>query len=171
MPREVETESKSVSRVTDHDAIGRIGVRFKRGTNFVQVAELKFGIELEDPSPVFTWQITFNVMSRYLRLDDLLRSALRVAKHPEPPGQAHKGQDQHGRLFVAPGGCWPHGRGRLQRSQKRTGVRSRLRFCLRRGRRTRPQPERGQLTPRPRARGPSTKGIVADMRRWRAAWA
>lgn len=90
MPREVETESKSVSRVTDHYAIGRIGVRFKRGTNFVQVAELKFGIELEDPSPVFTWQITFNVMSRYLRLDDLLWSALRMAKHPELPGQAHK---------------------------------------------------------------------------------
>jgi hypothetical protein len=90
LPREIETETKSVSRATDHYAIGRVGVRFKRGTLFVQVAELKFGIELEDPSTVFTWQVTFNVMSRYLRLDDLLWSALKAAKQPDLPGQAHK---------------------------------------------------------------------------------
>lgn len=90
LPREIETESKSVSRVTDHYAIARVGVRFKRGTNFVQVAELKFGIELEDPSPCFVWQVSFNVMSRYLRIDDLLWSNLRAAKGPELPGQVHK---------------------------------------------------------------------------------
>lgn len=90
LPREIETESKSVSRVTDHYAIGRIEVRFKRGTKFVQVAEIKFGIELEDPSPVFCWQITFNVMSRFLRIDDLLWSALKTSKSLELPGQAHK---------------------------------------------------------------------------------
>ena len=90
LPREIETESKSVSRVTDHYAIARIGVRFKRGTNFAQVAEIKFGIELEDPSPHFSWQITFNVMSRYLRIDDLLWSTLKTTKTLDLPGQAHK---------------------------------------------------------------------------------
>lgn len=90
LPREVETEAKAVSRVTDHYAIGRVGVRFKKGTNFIQVAEIKFGFELEEPSPVFAWRITFNLMSRYLRMDDLLWSALRTGKPLELPGQAHQ---------------------------------------------------------------------------------
>ena len=90
LPREVETESKSVSRVTDHFAIGRIGVRFKKGTNFIQVAEIKFGFELEEPSPAFAWQVTFNLMSRYLRMDDLLWSALRASKQVDLPGQMHR---------------------------------------------------------------------------------
>jgi hypothetical protein len=90
LPREIETETKAVSRVTDHYAIARIGVRFKRGTNFVQVAEIRFGVELEDPSPQYNWAISFNVMSRYLRIDDLLWSALKTTKALELPGQSHK---------------------------------------------------------------------------------
>lgn len=89
LPREVETESKSVSRVTDHFALGRIGVRFKKGTNFIQVAEIKFGFELEEPATAFAWQVSFNLMSRYLRMDDLIWSALRGSKL-ELPGQAHR---------------------------------------------------------------------------------
>ena len=90
LPREVEVETKAVARVTDHFAIGRVGVRFKKGTLFVQVAEIKFGIELEDPAPTFVWQVSFNVMSRYLRIDDLLWSTLKTSKQLELPGQAHK---------------------------------------------------------------------------------
>lgn len=90
LPREVETEAKAVSRVTDHYAIGRVGVRFKKGTLFTQVAEIKFGFELEDPSPAFTWQVSFNLMSRYLRMDDLLWSVLKTSKQLDLPGQVHR---------------------------------------------------------------------------------
>ena len=89
VPREVETESKAVARIADHFAIGRVGVRFKKGTNFVQVAEIRFGFELEDPAPAYTWQVSFNLVSRYLRMDDLIWAAFR-ASNSDLPGQAHR---------------------------------------------------------------------------------
>src|SRR5687768_3512941 len=72
LPRDIENEAKTASDFSSQYALARTELRFKKGTRFVQVADLRFGIEFEDSVDVFTWQITLVPAARYNRIDDLL---------------------------------------------------------------------------------------------------
>src|SRR6185503_13994151 len=58
LPRDIETEAKASSDFSSQFAISRVTVRFKKGTNFRQVADVRFGMEFDESSDVFAWQIT-----------------------------------------------------------------------------------------------------------------
>jgi hypothetical protein len=72
IPREIETEAKSTSSLSSQYAIARASLRFKRGTNFMIVAEIRSGIEFDELGDQFAWQVTLVPAARYQRLDDLL---------------------------------------------------------------------------------------------------
>jgi hypothetical protein len=72
MPREIETEGRSTGFFTAQFAIGRVNLRFKKGTLFTVVAELKFGIEFDESLDTFAWHVTLVPAARYQRIDDLV---------------------------------------------------------------------------------------------------
>ena len=71
IPREIETESKT-GYLSSQYAIARASLRFKRGTNFMVIADIRFGIEFDQASDAFAWQVAVVPASRYQRLDDML---------------------------------------------------------------------------------------------------
>jgi hypothetical protein len=93
LPREIECEQRTAGYLSGQYAYARTGVRFKRGTNFVVVADLRFGIEHDDASAGFAWQVTLVPGSRYQRMDDLLWQLWRGSPRPgAPPGVEHIGR-------------------------------------------------------------------------------
>lgn len=79
IPREIETEAKSGGYLNGHFAVARANLRFKKGTNFQVVADVRFGIEFDESADVFAWQLTLIPAARYQRIDDLLWSLWRGA--------------------------------------------------------------------------------------------
>lgn len=53
LPREIETEAKSSIDFSSQFAVARVTIRFKKGTNYRQIADLRFGIEFDEGSDVF----------------------------------------------------------------------------------------------------------------------
>lgn len=101
LPREIETEAKSTGYLSSHFAVARANLRFKRGTNFMVVAEIRFGIEFDEPSDAFVWQIMLVPGSRYQRIDDTAWAAWRTQIGAQlPPGSAHQDKSNTVR-FVA----------------------------------------------------------------------
>jgi hypothetical protein len=72
LPREIETESKAAAYLTSQYAFARAELRFKRGTKFVVIAEVPFGIAFDSTMNVFAWQVSLVPAARYPRLDDAL---------------------------------------------------------------------------------------------------
>jgi len=87
LPREIETESKT-SYLSSHFAIARADLRFKKGTKYVVVADVRFGIEFDEGKNAFAWQATLVPAARYVRIDDELWSRWH-GKHPDQPNAAH----------------------------------------------------------------------------------
>src|SRR5688572_17842969 len=91
LPREIETEAKATSSLSSQYAVARANLRFKRGTNFMTVAEIRYGIEFDDGGDQFAWQVTLVPAARYQRLDDHLwahwKSTIGSAA---PPGAVHQ---------------------------------------------------------------------------------
>lgn len=88
-PREGETEGTSA--VSLESQFARCQLRFRREMTFRQVADVRFGIEFEQPKDAFLWQVVLVPAPRYPRMDDLLwdhwRSAVGAGL---PPGSAHQ---------------------------------------------------------------------------------
>jgi hypothetical protein len=79
LPREIDTEPKSTPYLSGRYAIARTSLRFKRGVKFMVVADVKFGIEYDDTSNVFFWQIVLTPASKYNRMDDYIWQLWRSA--------------------------------------------------------------------------------------------
>ena len=71
IPREIENESKT-GYVASQYATARVVLRFKKGTNFMPIADLVFGIEYDQATEAFVWKIYLVPGSRYQRLDDTI---------------------------------------------------------------------------------------------------
>jgi hypothetical protein len=89
LPREIENEVKVSSDFSSQYAVARTELRFKKGTKFVQIADLRFGIEFDDGSDVFTWQVTLVPAARYNRVDDVAWQQWRT-QQPNYPGAKHQ---------------------------------------------------------------------------------
>jgi hypothetical protein len=121
LPREIDTEAKATGDLNSQFANARCDLRFKKGTNYQVVGEIKFGIEYHDPADAFAWQITLVPSARYQRIDDKVwaqwRSAVGAAL---PPESAH--HDQYRALRAAAGRQGPDAGSRVQRRQAGPGV-------------------------------------------------
>jgi hypothetical protein len=90
LPRDIETEAKASSDFSSQFAVARTTVRFKKGTNFRQVADIKFGVEFDESSDVFAWQITLIPAASYNRLDDVVWHHWRGQPAGAPVGGKHQ---------------------------------------------------------------------------------
>lgn len=82
-PREIETELRAALDFSTQFARATVVVRFKKGTVFRQVADVKFGIDFDETSDVFAWSITLTPAASYNRLDDVVWKHWRAkAEHP-----------------------------------------------------------------------------------------
>lgn len=72
IPRDVESEGRSTGFFTSQFAVARANLRFKKGTLFTIVSEVRFGIEFDESSDAFGWQVTLVPAARYQRIDDLV---------------------------------------------------------------------------------------------------
>jgi hypothetical protein len=89
LPREIEHEAKLGSDFSSQYAISRTELRYKKGAKFVQVSDLRFGIEFDEAVDVFAWQITLVPAARYNRIDDVVWHHWRV-QQPSTPGARHQ---------------------------------------------------------------------------------
>ena len=72
LPREIDNEAKAANDFSSQYALARAALRFKKGTNFRQVADIRFGIEFDDSTDVFAWQVTLVPAASYNRIDDVV---------------------------------------------------------------------------------------------------
>ncbi|MGE0399462.1 MAG: hypothetical protein AB7T06_22300 [Kofleriaceae bacterium] len=89
LPREIENEAKASSDFSSQYAVARTELRFKKGTKFVQIADIRMGIEFDEGADVFAWQITLVPAARYNRVDDVVWHQWRT-QHPTYAGARHQ---------------------------------------------------------------------------------
>jgi hypothetical protein len=89
IPREIETETKSGGYLSSQYAIARASLRFKKGTLFTVVAEVRFGVEFDEDSDAFAWQVSLVPAARYQRIDDLAWAQWRSQRSVALPGSVH----------------------------------------------------------------------------------
>jgi hypothetical protein len=89
LPREIENETKTSSDFSSQYAVARTDLRFKKGTKFVQIADLRMGIEFDEGADVFAWQITLVPAARYNRVDDVVWHQWR-SHQPSYAGARHQ---------------------------------------------------------------------------------
>ena len=89
LPRDIEFEAKASSEVTNQFAFARVSLRFKKGTQFRQIADVRFGIEFDEDAGVFSWQVTLVPAASYNRIDDVVWHQWRVLPAGTPPGSRH----------------------------------------------------------------------------------
>jgi hypothetical protein len=89
LPREIENETKTSSDFSSQYAVARTDLRFKKGTKFVQIADLRMGIEFDEGADVFAWQITLVPAARYNRVDDVVWHQWRTHQ-PSYAGARHQ---------------------------------------------------------------------------------
>lgn len=90
LPRDIETEAKSSIDFSSQFAVARVTIRFKKGTNYRQIADLRFGIEFDEGSDVFAWQLTLVPAASQARIDDGLWLQWRTNHQQLPPGAKHQ---------------------------------------------------------------------------------
>jgi hypothetical protein len=91
IPREIETEPRATGFFTAQFAIGRANLRFKKGTLFTIVAEVRFGIEFDESTDAFVWQTSLVPAARYQRIDDYVWAQWRsLSAFSSFPKSAHK---------------------------------------------------------------------------------
>lgn len=89
LPRDHENETKSTGDFSSQYAVARVALRFKKGTNFRQIADVRFGIELDETADVFAWQATLVPAASYNRVDDAVWHQWRV-QQPSYLGSRHQ---------------------------------------------------------------------------------
>ncbi len=87
LPREIDRELKA-GYLTSQFALARVDLRFKKGMNFLRVAQISFGIEFDFEVDAFIWTIMLVPEARYQRLDDALWRQARIAA-VALPGASH----------------------------------------------------------------------------------
>jgi len=88
IPRDIETESKSSGYLRNQFASARCNLRFKRGTNYQVVGEIRFGIEFDETSDSFSWQISLVPAARFRRIDDTVWAHWRATIGSNAPSSA-----------------------------------------------------------------------------------
>jgi hypothetical protein len=101
LPREIDTETKTASDFSSQYAVARSALRFKKGTNFRQIADIRFGIEFDDGSDVFAWQITLVPAASYNRVDDVVWHQWRN-QQSTCPGALHQDKANTVRFVLRP---------------------------------------------------------------------
>ena len=101
LPRDIDNETKVASDFSSQYAIARAELRFKKGTKFVQIAEVQFGIQFDESADVFSWQIMLVPASRYYRLDDVIWHQWR-AQQPNFAGARHQDKANTVRFAARP---------------------------------------------------------------------
>lgn len=86
-PSEIETGSKAGS-LANQCATARVVLRFKKGTKFMPVADVLFGIEYDQSTEAFVWRVSLIPGARYLRLDDVIWRQFKSVS-AEYPGSLH----------------------------------------------------------------------------------
>ncbi len=90
VPREIETEAKATGYLSSQFATARANLRFKRGTNFMVIAEVRFGIEYDEAADAFAWQVVLVPAARYQKLDDVVWTHWRAKGNGSGlPGAVH----------------------------------------------------------------------------------
>jgi hypothetical protein len=102
LPRDIETEAKAPNDFSSQFSIARITLRFKKGTNFRQVADVRFGIEFDEGPDVFAWQMTLVPAASYNRIDDLVWHQWRALPAGVPPGAKHQDKANTVRFLSRP---------------------------------------------------------------------
>lgn len=103
LPREIDTESKATGYLSSQFALARTDLRFKKGTKFVVVAELKFGIEFDATMDAFAWNVSLVPAARYQRLDNAIWQQWKVTKGENaPPGATHQDKANTVRFVLRP---------------------------------------------------------------------
>lgn len=72
LPREIEYEAKVAPDFSSQFASARVALRFKKGTQFREIADVRFGVEFDEDAGMFTWQITLVPAAKYNRIDDVV---------------------------------------------------------------------------------------------------
>lgn len=89
IPREIEFEAKASSEFSNQFAAARVALRFKKGTNFRQIADVRFGIEFDDDPGVFAWTATLVPAASYNRVDDVVWHHWRSSTTALPGARHH----------------------------------------------------------------------------------
>jgi hypothetical protein len=101
LPREIENETKTANDFSSQYALARTELRFKKGTKFVQIADLRFGIEFDESADVFAWQVALVPSSRYNRVDDVIWHQWH-AQQPSYAGARHQDKAHTVRFIARP---------------------------------------------------------------------
>ncbi len=101
LAKEIETEAKAASDFSSQHAITRVALRFKKGTNFRQIADIRAGIELDEITEVFSWQATLVPAASYNRVDDAVWAQWKNLQTAHP-GAAHQDKAHTVRFFSRP---------------------------------------------------------------------
>ena len=88
LPRDIDTEAKAANDFSSQYAIARAALRFKKGTNFRQIADIRFGIEFDESADLFAWLISLVPAASYNRVDDVVWHQWR-AQQPSYAGARH----------------------------------------------------------------------------------
>jgi hypothetical protein len=88
LPREIDFEAKAVSDFSSQFAVGRVEFQFKKRLRFQQIAEVRFGVEFDEESNVFVWQVSLVPAANYNRVDDVVWHQWKVHQNP-PPNPKH----------------------------------------------------------------------------------
>jgi hypothetical protein len=103
IPRVIENEAKATGYFSSQFALARVPLRFKKGTNFREVAEVRFGIEFDEATDAFAWQISLVPAARYQRIDDLIWHGWKAqAAEALRPGAAHQEKANTVRFLMRP---------------------------------------------------------------------
>ena len=89
LPREIEYEAKASSELSNQFAFARVALRFKKGTNFRQIADVRLGIEFDEDLGVFAWQANLVPAASYNRIDDVTWHQWKSTPHGSSPGARH----------------------------------------------------------------------------------
>ena len=89
LPREIDYESKTSSEFSNQFALARVALRFKKGTQFRQIADVNVGIEYDEEAGAFAWQITLVPAASYNRVDDVVWHQWKGQSAGNSPGARH----------------------------------------------------------------------------------
>ena len=89
LPREIDYESKTSSEFSNQFALARVALRFKKGTQFRQIADVNVGIEYDEEAGAFVWQLTLVPAASYNRVDDAVWHQWKSQPAGNAPGARH----------------------------------------------------------------------------------
>jgi hypothetical protein len=89
LPREIEHEAKASPDFSSQYASARVALKFKKGTQFREIADVRFGLEFDEDAGMFTWQITLVPAAKYNRIDDVVWHQWKGLATAALPGGKH----------------------------------------------------------------------------------